>query len=190
MIIYLSVHLVIPNQLYLHHGFIGWRWDEDQYLRPLTDHIVSTTPSPIVDFCFVTNNRFLNLFNNFSSSRLNEGLQNRFLLLTLCRDGHLRLVDMDSAFRDAWINQSTRSKVSNLSDSSSASILRTSSSASRQQQMSRSSSLMMPMDSIKDEATDDAETDDDDNAFQGMSASPPNTMESSETSDENDYPIT
>jgi hypothetical protein len=122
---------------------------------------------------------------------MNEGLPNRFLLLTLCRDGQLRLVDMDSAFRDAWINQSTRSKMSNLSDSSSGSILRTSSNASRQQQMSRSSSLMMPMDVIKDEATDGTYTDDDDdNAFQGMSASPPNTMESSETSDENDYPIT
>jgi hypothetical protein len=174
------------------YGFMGWRWDEDQYLRPLTDRILSTTSSAIVDFCFVTNPHFLNLFNNGSSSRLNDGLPNRFLLLTLCRDGHLSLVDMDSTFREAWINHPARTKMTNLSDSSSTTgILRTSSNQSRQQQMSRSGSMMMTMDVIKDEATDGADTDndDDDNAFQGMSVSPPNTMESSETGDENDYPM-
>jgi hypothetical protein len=44
----------------------------------------------------------------------------------------------------------------------------------------------MTMDVIKDEATDGGETDDDDNAFQAMSESPLRTMETSETSDEND----
>lgn len=171
------------------YGFIGWRWDEDQYLRPLTDRIVSTTPSSIVDFCFVTNSRFINLFNNFSSSRLNDDSINRFLLLTWCRDGRLHLVDMDSTFRQAWLNHPSRSNLTNLSDSSSSTnTSRTSTNLSRQQQASRRSSSIMTMDVIKDEATDGGETedDDDDNAFQGMSESPPPTMEFSDTSDENE----
>jgi hypothetical protein len=169
------------------YGFIGWRWDEDQYLRPLTDRIVSTTPSSIVDFCFVTNPRFLSLFNHFSTSRFNDESTNRFLLLTWCRDGRLSLVDMDSTFRQAWINHHTQSMMINLSDSSSSiGFSRTSSNLSRQQQISRRSSSIMTMDVIKDEATDGGETDDDDNAFQAMSESPPRTMETSETSDEND----
>jgi hypothetical protein len=44
----------------------------------------------------------------------------------------------------------------------------------------------MTMDVIKDEATDGGETDEDDNAFQAMSESPPRTMETSATSEEND----
>jgi hypothetical protein len=48
---------------------------------------------------------------------------------------------------------------------------------------------MMTMDVIKDEATDGGETDDDDNAFQGMTESPINVMDSSQTSDENDLSI-
>jgi hypothetical protein len=172
------------------YGFIGWRWDEDQYVRPLTDRIVSTTPSSIVDFCFVTNNRFIKLFNNYSSSRLNDESNNRFLLLTWCRDGRLYLVDMDSTFRQAWTNHSARSLTPSLSDSSSSiGISRTSSNFSRQQQSSRRSSTMMTMDVIKDEATDGGETDDDDNAFHGMTESPINVMDSSQTSDENDLSI-
>lgn len=133
----------------------------------------------------------MNLFNNFSSSRLNDESTNRFLLLTWCRDGHLYLVDMDSTFRQAWTNQQARTKPSNLSDSSSSiNAPRTSSHLSRQQQMTRSSSTIMTMDAIKDEATDSGGTDDDDNddnAFQGMSVSPPDTMESPDASDDNDY---
>lgn len=56
--------------------------------------------------------------------------------------------------------------------------------------MTRSSSTIMTMDAIKDEATDSGGTDDDDNddnAFQGMSVSPPDTMESPDASDDNDY---
>ncbi len=133
----------------------------------------------------------MNLFNNFSTSRLHDESTNRFLLLTWCRDGHLCLVDMDSTFRQAWSNQQTRTKMISQSDSSSStSIPRTSSNLSRQQHTTRSSSAIMTMDSIKDEATDSGQSDDDDdNAFRGMSVSPPNTMESSDTSDENDYPM-
>jgi hypothetical protein len=175
------------------YGFIGWRWDEDQYVRPLNDRIVSTTPSSIVDFCFVTTNRFINLFNNYSSSRLNDESTNRFLLLTWCRDGRLYLVDMDSTFRQAWLSYSTRSVMPSLSDSSSSiGISRTSSNLSRQQQTSRRSSTMMTMDVIKDEAIDGVEIDDDDddNAFQGTSESPVNVMDSSQTSDDNDIVMT
>ncbi|CAF0790898.1 unnamed protein product [Adineta steineri] len=165
------------------NGFVGWRWDEDQYLRPLTDHILTITPSPIVDFCFVTNPRLLTLFNNYSSSRLNDESVNRFLLLTWCRDGHLYLIDMDSTFRQAWTNQQARSKKISQSDSSSSSsIPRTSSNLNRQQQTTRISSTRAPMDAIKDEVTDGGETDDDD--FQGVSMSPDNTMESSDPNDE------
>jgi hypothetical protein len=169
------------------YGFIGWRWDEDQYLRPLTDRIVSTTSSSIIDFCFVTNPRFLSVFNHFSTSRLNDESTNGFLLLTWCRDGRLSLVDMDSIFRQAWTTHNTRSMMANLSDSSSSiGFSRTSLNLSRQQQISRRSSSIMTMDVIKDEATDCGETDEDDNAFQAMSESPPRTMETSATSEEND----
>ncbi|CAF1005885.1 unnamed protein product [Adineta steineri] len=165
------------------NGFVGWRWDEDQYLRPLTDHILTITPSPIVDFCFVTNPRLLTLFNNYSSSRLNDESINRFLLLTWCRDGHLYLIDMDSTFRQAWTNQQARiKKISQSDSSSSSSIPRTSSNLNRQQQTTRISSSRAPMDAIKDEVTDGGETDDDD--FQGVSMSPDNTMESSDPNDE------
>ena len=174
-------------------AFTGWRWDEDQYIRPLTDRIVSTTPSSIVDFCFVSNPRFLSLFNNFPTSRSNDESNNRFLLLTWCRDGRLYLVDMDSTFRQAWLSHSTRSMMSSLSDSSSSiGMSRTSLNLSRQQQTSRRGSTMMTMDVIKDEVTDGAETDEDDNdnAFQATTESPPNGMETSQTSDENDISIT
>ena len=42
---------------------------------------------------------------------------------------------------------------------------------------------------MKQQIVEDTEDDDDDNAFRGMSVSPPNTMESSDASDENDYPM-
>ena len=97
----------------------------------------------------------MNLFNNFSTARLTDESTNRFLLLTWCRDGRLCLVDMDSTFRQAWTNQQARTKMTNLSDSSSStSIPRTSSNSSRQQQTTRNSSTIMTMDAIKDEATD------------------------------------
>ncbi|CAF0842900.1 unnamed protein product [Rotaria sp. Silwood1] len=172
-------------------GFLGWRWDGDQYLQPLTNRILSTTPSPIVDFCSITNPRFFSLFNNSSSSHINDDSTNRFLLLTWCRDGNLYLVDMDSTFRQAWLNQSTRNKMMNSSDlSSSISISRASTHPSRPQTIARSSWAVTTMDAIKSETTDSGETtDDDDNAFQEMPSSPPNTLESSEASDENDYPM-
>lgn len=173
------------------YGFIGWRWDEDQYLRPLTDRIVSSTSSSIVDFNFVKTSRFINLFNHFSSSRYNEESTNRFLILTWCRDGRLHLVDMDSTFRQAWLNHQSRSMITNLSDSSSSiGLSRTTSNLSRQQQISRRSSTIMTMDVIKDEATDGGETedddDDDDNAFQATADSPLPNMDSSESSDDNE----
>jgi hypothetical protein len=100
---------------------------------------------------------------------------------------------MDSQFRQAWNNYHRRIKMTSLSDSSSSSSTqRASSIQSRQQpqQMNRSNMAIMTMDVIKDEATDVAESDDDDNAFQAMSASPPTTaMESSETGDEYEYPM-
>lgn len=99
---------------------------------------------------------------------------------------------MDSTFRQAWVNHYTRNMIISLSDSSSSTgISRIPSNLSRQQQTNRRSSAIATMDVIKDEATDGADTDedDDDNAFQGMADSPPNTMESSETSDENECPI-
>ncbi|CAF0841071.1 unnamed protein product [Adineta ricciae] len=174
------------------HGFVGWRCDEDQYLRPLTDHILTATSSAIVDFCPVSNPRFLNLFTNSPTSRMNDESANRFVLLTWCRDGHLSVIDMDSTFRQAWLGQQVRTKPTSLSDSSSSvGMPRTPSNSSRQPAMSRHSSTLMPMDSIKDEVTDNGEMDeeDDDNAFQGTSISPPNTMESSNASDDNDYQI-
>lgn len=177
------------------YGFVGWRWDEDQYLRPLTDRIVSTTPSPIVDFCFINHPRFPNFTNHFASSRVNDESSKRFLLLTCCRNGSLYLVDMDSTFRQAWINHCSRSTMSSVSDSTSLNgASRTGFHLSRQhQQSSRRSSAMATMDSIKDEATDGGETDDDDshdNAFEGTTDSPMHDTDSPETGDENDISLT
>ena len=176
------------------YGFIGWRWDEDQYLRPLTDRILSSTPSSIVDFCFTNHPRSS---NNFPSSRVNDESNKRCLLLTWCRDGRLYLVDMDSTFRQAWYNHHTRSAMTSLSDSSSSiGVSRAGFHLSRQQQQSsRRSSTMATMDSIKDEATDGGETDDDDddnhdNAFEGTTESPMHDTDSPETGDENDISIT
>lgn len=177
------------------YGFIGWRWDEDQYLRPLTDRIISATPSPIVDFCFINHPRFPNFSPHFSSSRINDESNKRFLLLTCCRDGVLYVVDMDSAFRQAWVNHYSRSAMTSVSDSASSNgVSRTAFHLPRQhQQSSRRSSTMATMDSIKDEATDGGETDDDDshdNAFEGTTESPMHDTDSPETSDENDISIT
>lgn len=176
-------------------GFIGWRWDEDHCLRPLTDRIISSTPSPIVDFCFINHPRSA---NNFVSSRINDDSNKRCLLLTWCRDGRLYLVDMDSAFRQAWFSHYSRSAMTSLSDSSSSiGVSRNGYHLSRQQQQSsRRGSSMAPMDSIKDEATDGGDTDDDDdddnhdNAFEGTTESPMHDTDSPETSDENDISIT
>ena len=171
-------------------GFVGWRWDEDQCIRPLTDRIISTTPTPIVDFCFVSNLRLTNVFNNLPKSRYNDDLPNQLLLLTLCRNGQLYLSDMDSTFRQAWSSHYTRSVTTSLSDSSSSIGTNRSANLPRQGQTNRRYSSVMPMDAIKDEGTDGKDTDEDDddndNAFQGMSDSQSDKNESTESSDDNE----
>ncbi|CAF3364479.1 unnamed protein product [Rotaria socialis] len=169
-------------------GFLGWHWDGEQCLQPLTNRILSPTLAPIVDFCFVKNTHFFNLFNNSSSSHMNDELTNRFLLLTWCRDGNLCLVEMDSTFRQTCMNQQTRTKLVNTADSGTTiDNSRTSIHPSRHHGTARNSLSTVTMDSIQSETSDTGD-DDSDNPFQAMPASPPNTVESSEASDENDYP--
>ncbi|CAF2180370.1 unnamed protein product [Rotaria magnacalcarata] len=169
-------------------GFLGWHWDGEQGLQPLTNRILSPTLAPIVDFCFVKNTRFFNLFNNPSSSHMNDELTNRFLLLTWCRDGNLCLVEMDSTFRQTCMNQQTRTKLVNTFDlGTTIDHSRTSIHPSRHHGTARHSWSTVTVDSIQSETSDTGD-DDSDNPFQAMPASPPNTVESSEVSDENDYP--
>ena len=159
-------------------GFIGWRWDEDQYLRPLTDHILSTSSSPIHDFTFVTNSRFFTLFNQTFSSRSNNDLTKHFPILTWCRDGQLRLIDMDSIFRKIWHHYS-RTKIKNIFNPSSNSPVMSKSSSSssssnlfRQQsrQSNQTNTNKMIMDVIEDDTTGIGERDLDDDILSEMSA--------------------
>lgn len=171
-------------------GFLGWHWDGEQCLQPINNHIISTTPSAIVDFCFVTNPRFFNLFN-ITSSHINDESTNRFLLLTWCRNGTLCLVDMDSTFRQTCMNQQTRTKMTNTSDlSNSLNMSRTATSLSRYSGANRSSWSIPTMSSIQSEATDSETVDDEnDSPFQALPTSPSNTVGSSDTSDDNEYPV-
>jgi hypothetical protein len=171
-------------------GFTGWRWDEDQYLRPLTDRILSTSSSAINDFTFVTNSRFLNLFNQVFSSRSNDDLTKHFPILAWCRDEQLRLIDMDSTFRQTW-HDYTRTKTRNLSDSANTIVVSKSSSTSNlsRQKLNRSNTNKITMDIIEDETTDPGESDLEENHFPEILSPRINSIESSETGDENDLSI-
>ena len=175
------------------YGFTGWRWDEDQYLRPLTDRILVTSPSPIKDFTFVTSSKFLDLYNQIFSSRSNDDQTKHFPILTWCRDDQLRLIDMDSTFRQTWRDYK-RAKLRYSTDSSNLTIISKSSSSSRlpppQQQFNRNSTNKMTMDVIEDETTDAGESDLDDNAFPDISLPRIDSIESPETGDDNDMSVT
>ncbi|CAF1084177.1 unnamed protein product [Adineta steineri] len=163
------------------YGFTGWRWDEDHYLRPLTDRILSTSPSIINDFTFVTNSKLFNLFNQLIVSRTNDDVTKHFPILAWCRDEQLRLIDMDLTFRQTW-HDYTRTNKRNQSD-----IPKSISDVSRQQeQIHRHKSTM---DIIEDETTDIDESDLDDNTFPEILSPQVNSIASSETGDENDISI-
>jgi hypothetical protein len=164
------------------YGFTSWRWDEDQYLRPLTDRILSTSPSFIKDFTFVNNSRFFHLFNQILSSRSNDDKKKHFPILAWCRDEQLRLIDMDLTFRQTWQNYKRIDK-RNQSDSL---IL---SKSSRQQQYNRTNTNKLTMDVIEDETNDVGESDLDDSTFSEVSSPQIPGVESSETGDENDISI-
>ncbi|CAM2705150.1 unnamed protein product [Rotaria socialis] len=153
-------------------GFTGWRCDEDHYLRPLTDHIFSTSSSSIIDFTVVTSSQFSTLFNQIFSSRPNDELIKHFPILAWCRDDQLRLIDMDPTFRKVWhdhkrtiqreqadlLNINMMSKSLPPSSSSSSYLSR------QKQQLNRTTTSKMRMDSIEDEITDVGDSDLDDNA--------------------------
>ncbi|CAF3117147.1 unnamed protein product [Rotaria sp. Silwood2] len=174
-------------------GFTGWRWDEDQYLRPLTDHILSTSSSSINDFTFVTNSKFLTLFNQMFSSRSNDELVKHFPILAWCRDEQLRLIDMDSTFRKTWHDYRTKQK--NQSDLLNTTILSKSSSSSsnlfrQKQQLNRNNTNKATMDIIEDEIMEVADNDLDDNAFSDFLSLRINTIELLENEDEHNISIT
>ncbi|CAF0892865.1 unnamed protein product [Adineta ricciae] len=165
------------------YGFTSWRWDEDHYVRPLTDQIVSTCPLNITDFRFVTHSRFFNLYNLSFPSRSTDDLTKHFPILTWCRDDRLRLVDMDATFRQTWQNYIRLSKKA-LSDSTSMN--------SSRQQYHRTNSTKLIMSAIEDEITDLDESDRDESTYpELLSPLPPvNGNESSETGDESDISFT
>ncbi|CAF0912797.1 unnamed protein product [Rotaria sp. Silwood1] len=174
-------------------GFTGWRWDEDQYLRPLTDHILSRSSSSIHDFTFVTDSKFLTLFNQIFSSRSNDDLIKHFPILAWCRDEQLRLIDLDSTFRKTW-HDYTRTKQRNQSDLLNSTILSkslSSSNLSRQkQQLNRNNTNKVTMDIIEDETLEADESDLDDNTFSDLLSPRINTIELLENGDEHDISIT
>ncbi|CAF3733244.1 unnamed protein product [Rotaria sordida] len=175
-------------------GFTSWRWDEDQYIRPLTDHILSTSPSSINDFTFVTNSKFLTLFNQMYSSRSNNQLTKHFPILTWCRDEQLRLIDMDSTFRKTY-HDYRRTKQKNQSDLLNSTVISKSSSSSnlsrQKQQLNRNNTNKITMDIIEDETPEGADSDLDDNAFSDLlSTRINNTIELLENGNEHDISIT
>ncbi|UJR30523.1 hypothetical protein I4U23_018052 [Adineta vaga] len=166
------------------YGLTSWLWDEDHYIRPLTDQISTTCPSNINDFRLVTHSKFFDLFNLSFSSRSNDDLTNHFPILTWCRDDQLRLIDMDSTFRQTWQSY-TRTNKKKLSDST----ITPTSKHSLRQQYHRNNSTKIIMDSIEDEITDSCEFDQDEINCSEISSSYMNGDESSETGDENDLSI-
>lgn len=174
------------------YGYIGWRCDEDQKLRPLTDRIVSTSPSAINDFAFVTNPRFYNLFNQILSSRSNNELFKHFPILTCSRDQQIRLIDMDCTFRQTW-HDYARAKMRKSSDLSTETIISKSSSSFwgnlSRQPLYRRNSNKLPMDVIEDEITDPGESDLDENRFPELPSPRVNSIASPETADDVDSSI-
>ena len=170
------------------YGLTGWRCDEDQYIRPLTDRIVSTSSFAINDFTFVSNSRFYNLFDQILSSRSNNELLKHFPVLTCSRDAQqIRLIDMDSTFRQTW-HEYTRTKIRKLSDSSTATLLSKSSSSSlgnlSRQPFNRRNSNKLTMDIIEDEITDPSESDLDESHFPELPSPRIHSIASPETADE------
>lgn len=171
------------------HGFIGWRWDEDQYIRPLTDRIVATSPSPINDFTFVTHARFSSLYNQILSSRSNNELLKHFPILTYNRDQQICLIDMDSTFRQTW-HEYSRLKTRKSTDSSTAAMISKSSLGNLSlQPYHRRNSNKLPMDIIEDEITDPAENDLDENHFPELPSPKVNSITSPDTPDDIDSSI-
>jgi hypothetical protein len=160
------------------YGFVGWRWDDHQhYVRPLTDRILTTTSSSIVDFCFISKGPLLNSYYNLLPVHTQDDAFNSFLLLAYCRDGQLYLIHMDSTFKQAWYEQLSRAKSLNPSDGQNGNhAMRSTSSNVQRQHWNRTSSTALAMDDIGEM--------DDDHCFEGMPSSPSNTMELVDVDDE------
>lgn len=171
-------------------GFTGWRWDEDQYLRPLTDQILSSSLSPIVDFTFVTSAKFLTLFNQVFSARSNDELMKHFPILAWGRDEQLRLIDMDSAFRKVWYD-SMRLKQKDQPDLLNSAVISKSLPSSaglfrQKQQSNENNTNRMRIESIEDESNDIEDSDSDDNPFSDINSSRTNSVELIENGNDHD----
>lgn len=163
---------------------MGWRWDEDQLLKPFNDRITTVTRSPIVDFCLVKKPNLSNLLFGLLPNGYHESTMNQLLLLTWCRDRQLSLICMDSTFRQAYHEEHFHATFTNQKEYGHVmnairlgpSIVRTT--------MHRNSVSVIPMESIKDERADGLS---DDHCFEPISTSPPNIFESADSDDEIDY---
>lgn len=164
-------------------------------MRPITDHILTTSSSSINDFTIVNNAKFSTLFDLAFSSRSNDELIKHFPILTWCRDDQLRLIDMDLTFRKTW-NDYTRIKQRNLSDLSNSTLmsksplLSSSLNVSQSRQHSRRNSTnKVIMDIVDDETPDFGDSDLDDNTFSDMISSRINHLELPENGIEHDVSI-
>ena len=166
------------DSLSSNYGLTGWRWDEDQRLRPLSDRILAETPSPILDFALVSHSRFLNLFQQACSSRSNDSSLTRLPVLAWCQDEQLRLIEMDYSFRQVY-HDYTRPKRTSLSKPS---IIHSRS--------LRSSISKTTMDIIQDETSNSDQSDFEEDALHDLSSSSRiNSLELPETPEENDSSI-
>jgi hypothetical protein len=159
-------------------GLLGWRCHDDQYLRPLSDRILATTPSPIVDYILLNNERSLSLLNQMSSSRSNSSSLTRLPILVWCRDEQLRLLEMTCNFPETdyeCVRQQQRhSSKSTIDDCRLAAIV------------SRTCSSSTFMHFMDNETSQSDESDFNDIACQDLSIETLSSISSVETSDEND----
>ena len=162
------------------YGFVGWRWDEDQHLRPLSDQILTTAPSAIVDFTLLRTSKFTSLFEQISAARSNNSPFEHLPILAWCHDEKLRLIEMDFSFRQSYQELTRMKQRAQIQAQAIANFPRLS------QAIRRTSLSKTMMDVIEDETSRSEESDCDDISLHDLSSSKAPSFESSETGDEND----
>ena len=149
---------------------------------------MSTCPSSISDWTYMTSPKFVGLFNQILPTRSNDDLTKHFPILTWCRDNQLRLVDMDTSFRQTWHDYQRTKSRNSLSEQSTSTILSRSSSLSNKfSRRQRQNSNRFVLDIIEDELADSTGSDLEDSQLVEISS--PQfipSLTSSDTGDEND----
>lgn len=149
-------------------GLVSWRWDGDQRIRPMSDCILTSTSSPIVDFSFVSTPKFTNLFHQISSLQTSEATASCVPVLTWCYDEQLRLIEMDYDFRRAYQEYNRLKR------------------RQRTRSANRTSLTRSTMEIIEDEANYSDEADHDADSFIELSPSKMNTSFTCNVADEVD----